>query len=89
MEVEAEAVAYLCADALELGGADEARGYIQHYLARGGKLDEPTCRRIFSGARTLWPAPTRHAPILLPATMRSKGVAPTVASHATGRSEVR
>jgi hypothetical protein len=47
MEVEAEAVAYLCADALGLGGADEARGYIQHYLARGGVLDEPTARRIY------------------------------------------
>jgi antirestriction protein ArdC len=50
MEVEAEAVAYLCADALGLGGADEARGYIQHYLRRGGRLDEPVCRRIFKAA---------------------------------------
>jgi antirestriction protein ArdC len=50
MEVEAEAVSYLCADALGLGGADEARGYIQHYLARGGRLDEPTARRIFRAA---------------------------------------
>jgi hypothetical protein len=46
-EVEAEAVAYLGADALGLGGADEARGYIQHYLARGGRLDEATARVIF------------------------------------------
>jgi antirestriction protein ArdC len=52
MEVEAEAVAYLCADALGLGGADEARGYIQHYLARGGQLDEAVCRRIFKAADT-------------------------------------
>jgi hypothetical protein len=53
MEVEAEAVAYLCADALGLGGADEARGYIQHYLARGGRLDEPTARRIFKAADSI------------------------------------
>jgi antirestriction protein ArdC len=46
MEVEAEAVAYLCAEALGLPGAAEARGYIQHYLARGAQLDEPTARRI-------------------------------------------
>jgi hypothetical protein len=50
MEIEPEAVAYLCADALGLGGADEARGYIQHYLRRGGQLDEPTARRIFRTA---------------------------------------
>jgi hypothetical protein len=47
MEVEAEAVSYLCADSLQLGGADQARGYIQHYLARGGCLDEGTARRIY------------------------------------------
>ena len=50
MEVEAEGVSYLCADALGLGGADEARGYLQHYLAKGGRLDEPTARRIFKAA---------------------------------------
>jgi hypothetical protein len=46
-EVEAESVAYLGADALGLGGAEESRGYIQAYLARGGRLDEATARRIF------------------------------------------
>jgi hypothetical protein len=53
MEVEAEAIAFLGADALGLGGADESRGYIQHYLARGGRLDEPTARRIFRAADTI------------------------------------
>ena len=49
-EVEAEAGAYLGADALALGGADESRGYIQHYLAKCGTLDEATARRIFKAA---------------------------------------
>jgi hypothetical protein len=53
MEVEAEAVAYLCSDALGLGGAEECRGYIQHYLQRGGRLDEPTARRIFKAGDTI------------------------------------
>ncbi len=45
-EVEAEVVAYLGADALGLGGAAESRGYIQHYLASGGTLDEATAARV-------------------------------------------
>jgi hypothetical protein len=50
LEGEAEAVADRCADALGLGGGAEARGYLQHYLARGTTLDEPTGRRIFQAA---------------------------------------
>jgi hypothetical protein len=46
-EVEAESVAYLGADALGLGGAEESRGYIQSWMAHGGRIDEPTARRIF------------------------------------------
>ena len=50
LEVEAEAVPDLCTDALRLGGGAEARGSLQHYLARGTTLDEPTGRRIFQAA---------------------------------------
>jgi hypothetical protein len=61
-EVEAESVAYLGADALRLGGADEARGYIQHYLARGGRLDEATARAIFRATDAILRAGRPAAP---------------------------
>jgi hypothetical protein len=66
MEVEAEGVSYLCADALGLGGADEARGDIQHYLAGGVRLDEPTARAIFKATDTILQAgrPVPAAPPL-------------------------
>ena len=34
-EAEAECVALLCCEALGLPGADECRGYIQHWYGRG------------------------------------------------------
>ena len=52
-EIQAEAVAYLGADALGLGGADESRGYIQWWMSRGGRLDEATARRIFRAADSI------------------------------------
>jgi antirestriction protein ArdC len=63
MEVEAEGVSYLCADALGLGGADEARGYIQHYL-KGAPIEEATARRIFQAAAAVLRAgrPVEAAP---------------------------
>jgi hypothetical protein len=48
--VEAECCAYLVADALGLGGADESRGYVQGWLARGGSLDDTTARSVYKGA---------------------------------------
>ncbi len=38
-EVEAEAVALLCCEALSLGGADYARGYIQNWMYQGIGFD--------------------------------------------------
>lgn len=51
-EVEAESVAYLCCAALSLSGLDEARGYIQHWLAHAPSRDVLTksSGRIFSAA---------------------------------------
>lgn len=48
-EVEAEAVAYLLSDLLNLNGKAESRGYIQHWL-RDGSIREKSARRIFTAA---------------------------------------
>jgi hypothetical protein len=48
-EVEAEGTAYLVAAALELPGADDSRGYLQHW-SHGQAIDETTARRIFKAA---------------------------------------
>jgi hypothetical protein len=50
MEVEAEATAYLVGEALGLVGADDSRGYVQHYLAKGAHIEETTARRIYKTA---------------------------------------
>lgn len=52
MEVEAEAVALLCLEALDLEGAEFARGYIQLWL-RGDAIPEQSARRIFQAADRL------------------------------------
>ena len=51
-EVEAEAVALLCCEALDLEGAHYARGYIQAWLSRGIDSDtkaipEKSAQKIF------------------------------------------
>ena len=48
-EVEAEAVALLCLEALGMGGAEFCRGYIQNWLA-GASIPERSAQRIFSAA---------------------------------------
>lgn len=48
-EVEAEAVAYLLTDLLDLNGKAESRGYIQHWL-QSDTIPEKSARRIFSAA---------------------------------------
>ncbi len=48
-EVEAESVAYICCQSLNLSGAAECRGYIQHWLA-GQKISERSAQRIFKAA---------------------------------------
>jgi antirestriction protein ArdC len=49
-EVEAEAVALICCETLGLPGADEARGYIQHWLAGEENVSEKTAQRIFQAS---------------------------------------
>jgi hypothetical protein len=54
-EVEAEAVALLCCEALNLEGADYARGYIQNWLYQGKGYDadaipEKSAQKIFRAA---------------------------------------
>ena len=46
---EAEAVAYLLTDLLDLDGKAESRGYIQHWL-QSATVPEKSARRIFSAA---------------------------------------
>ena len=45
-EAEAESVALLCCDALGLPGADECRGYIQHWYGAGNPIPERSAQRI-------------------------------------------
>ena len=54
-EVEAESVALLCCEALNLEGADYARGYIQHWLYEGigysaDAIPEKSAQKIFRAA---------------------------------------
>jgi antirestriction protein ArdC len=48
-EVEAECVALLCLDALNLNGAAFCRGYVQHWL-RGETIPEASAQKIFGAA---------------------------------------
>jgi hypothetical protein len=54
-EVEAESVALLCCEALELEGADYCRGYIQGWLCQGGNynaeaIPDKSAQKIFRAA---------------------------------------
>jgi antirestriction protein ArdC len=51
-EVEAEAVALLCCEALDLDGAQFSRGYIQEWLKRGGDsaIPEKSAQKILKAA---------------------------------------
>ena len=51
-EVEAEAVALVCLEALGLPGAEHCRGYIQHWNERRGAepIPERSAQRIFKAA---------------------------------------
>jgi len=52
-EVEAEAVAMICCEALGLGGAEYCRGYIQHWLAGEKEIPNQSAQRIFTAATTI------------------------------------
>ncbi len=60
-EVEAEAVALLCSAALELPGADESRGYIQHWNRSGEPITEKMAQKIFKVADQIIKAGTKEA----------------------------
>jgi antirestriction protein ArdC len=45
-EAEAESVALLCCEALGLPGAEECRGYIQHWYGSGNPIPERSAQRI-------------------------------------------
>lgn len=57
-EVEAEAVALILLETLELEGAEFSRGYIQHWLKDGEEIPETNAARIFSAASTILSAGT-------------------------------
>jgi hypothetical protein len=52
-EVEAEAVALICCESLNLDGAEYARGYIQHWLRGQKKIPNRNAARIFTAASTI------------------------------------
>ena len=51
-EVEAEAVALLCCEALDLEGSEFCRGYIQDWLKRGNEsaIPEKSAQKILKAA---------------------------------------
>lgn len=49
-EVEAECVALICCEALELPGADYSRGYIQNWLGSRQEIPEKSAQKIFGAA---------------------------------------
>ncbi len=57
-ECEAEAVALLCCAALNLPGAEESRGYIQHWWGQGNPIPERSAQRIFKAADQILKAGT-------------------------------
>jgi hypothetical protein len=54
-EVEAESVAYILCETLNLPGSAESRNYIQHWLAQHGgqEIPEKSAQRIFKAADTI------------------------------------
>lgn len=62
-EVEAEAVALVCLEALGLPGAEHSRGYIQHWNERRGAepIPERSAQRIFKAADQILRAGTDQA----------------------------
>jgi hypothetical protein len=62
-EVEAEAVALVCLEALNLPGADHSRGYIQHWnQLRGAEpIPERSAQRIFKAADQILKAGTAES----------------------------
>jgi hypothetical protein len=61
-EVEAESVALLLCESLELSGADYCRGYIQNWI-RGEEIPERSAQRIFGAADRILKAGRNQATI--------------------------
>jgi hypothetical protein len=60
-EVEAESVAPICCETLDLEGADFCRGYIQHWLKAEKEIPNSSAARIFAGATSILKAGTPAA----------------------------
>jgi N-terminal domain of anti-restriction factor ArdC len=52
-ECEAEAIALLCLESLQLPGGEFCRGYIQHWYGLGNPIPEHSAQRIFKAADTI------------------------------------
>jgi len=52
-EAEAEAIALICCDSLNLSGAEFCRGYIREWLGVGNPVSETSARRIFRAAKEI------------------------------------
>jgi len=61
-EVEAESVAMLCCEALDLEGAEYCRGYVQEWLKRGGNIaiPEKSAQKILRAADQILKAGTTN-----------------------------
>jgi hypothetical protein len=57
-EVEAECVALICCESLNLPGAAECRGYIQHWLGKN-LISDHSAQRVFRGADEILKAGTQ------------------------------
>ena len=51
-EVEAECTAYILTNILGLGGVEESRGYVQHWL-KGQQISDKSAQKIFSAANKI------------------------------------
>lgn len=60
-EVEAESVALICCEALDLPGAEFCRGYIQYWLRTEKEIPNANAARIFAAATAILKAGTRSA----------------------------
>jgi len=58
-ELEAEGVALIVCEALEMEGSEYSRGYIQNWWGRGNPVPEASARRIFSVANKILEAGRR------------------------------
>src|SRR5262249_49156485 len=61
-ETEAEATAMVCCEALELPGANQARGYIQAWYGTGNPIPERSAQRILSAADKILKAGIERQP---------------------------